>query len=90
MAEDLEFLKTPRLEYLSLKRNFLARFLDRTAWGDFGSEKQVIAIVSLLQYLEKTSLLAEQFPELSSEVTLDNKNLVLGQILRLCPFHQAI
>ena len=78
MAENLEFLNTPKLEYHSLKRNFLATFLDRTAWGR-------IAVASLLQYLEKTKLIAEQYPQLSSEVTIDYTNLVLGQILPLPP-----
>ena len=42
--------------------------------------------------MEQTRLLVEQFPELSSEVTLDNKQLVLGQILPLPPklFEQLI
>ena len=44
-----------------------------------------IAVASLLQYLEKTKLIAEQYPQQSSEVTIDYTNLVLGQILPLPP-----
>ena len=84
MAEDLLF-NSPTLQYLSLKKGFLGKFLDVKAWGEFGSKEQYIAVSGLLKYFEETKELAEQFPELKSDVILDNKNLVLEKIIPLPP-----
>ena len=81
IAMDPEWFNTPMLEYLSMKKEYLGKFLDSKQWGEFGSEKQVIAIFSFLEYFKKTRSLADQFPQLMSEITIENKNLVLQRTL---------
>ena len=81
MAEDLGLFNTPRLKYLSLKKRFFSRFLDPKVWGELGSKELVIAISGLLEYLEETMNLADEFPNLLSDVIVDNKNLLLGRVL---------
>ena len=39
MAEDPEWFNTPILQYLGMKKEFLGKFLDRNAWGEFGTKK---------------------------------------------------
>ena len=74
---------TPSLKYLSMKKKILEKFPDQESWGEFGTEKQVNALSSLLDYLARTRNLADQFPQLSSDIILDNKNLVVGRALPL-------
>ena len=75
MADDLG-LSTPRRQYLSCKRDFLSKFLNRKVWeGEYGSKEQLIAVSGLLDFLKRTRSLAEDFPKLSNEVTIENKNL---------------
>ena len=81
MAEDPEWFNTPMLKYLSMRKDFLGKFLDSEKWGEFGSKKQVIAISSLLDYFKRTRSLADQFPQLLSEITIEKKNLVIQRTL---------
>ena len=92
MSQDLHLFSSPRLQYLSMKRDFLRKFLDRRAWGEFGSTEQRVAVSGLLEYYKETENLAVTFPQLSSDVTIDNKNLVLEHILPFPPklFEQLI
>ena len=81
MARDYpEWFNTPLLTYLSMKKEFLGESLD---WGEFGTEKQVIALDSLLGYFKRTKNLADQFPQLASEITAENKNLLIQRTLCL-------
>ena len=82
MADDLGLI-SPRLKYLSLKKRFLGKYLDKRAWGEFGSKEQYIAVSGFLDYFAETKKLAEEFPELYSDVIVDNKNLVIEQIIPL-------
>ena len=63
MTEDLEIFNTPRLQYLSMRRNFLAKFLNMKSLGEFGSEGQLLAVSCLLDYFEETRSLACQHPQ---------------------------
>ena len=84
MAEDHpEWFNTPVLTFLSMRKEILGKFLDESSWGEFGTEKQVIAISSLLGYFKKTRNLADQFPQLSADVTVENKNLAIQRTLHL-------
>ena len=74
------WFNTPALTYLSMKKEFLGKTLD---WGEFGTEKQVIALASLLGYFKKTRNLADQFPQLSEEITVENKNMLIQRTLLL-------
>ena len=85
MTEDPEWFNTPMLQYLSMKKDFLGKFLHSRAWGEFGYREQVISITCLLDYYKKTMNLADQFPKLLNDVILDNKNLVLEHILPFPP-----
>ena len=85
MADDEGLFNTPKLTYLSLKKNFLDRFMIKGAWGEFGSREQAVAVSGLLAYFEETRSLADQFPHLSSDITVENKNLVLEHILPFPP-----
>ena len=85
MAEDPEWFNTPMLKYLSMKKDFLGKFLDITNWGEFGTDQQVIALSSLLDYFKRTRSLADQFPQLLNDVITDNKNLVIQRTLPLPP-----
>ena len=77
---------TPRLEYLSLKRAFLSKFLDWKAWeGEFGSREQLTALSSLLGFFQKTKRLAEEFLYIASDVNIGNKDLVINHILPFPP-----
>ena len=67
-----------------MKREFLSKFLHPKAWqGDFGSKELLDAFSSLLDFLHRTRKLGEEFPCLSSEVTIDNRNL---EVQRILPF----
>ena len=83
MDKDLACLNTPKLIYLAMKRSFLQKFLDRKAWGEFGSKQQLVAVSGLLDYYQKTKSLSEEFPQLKNDVIIDNKNVVLEGILPL-------
>ena len=74
---------TPHLKFISMKKDLLGKFPDQDSWGEFGSEKQIIALSTLLDYLKKTMDHADQFPQLLSDVILDNKNLVIKRDLYL-------
>ena len=83
MADDFG-LSSPRLQYLNWKRGFLSKFLDSKVWeGNFGSKERFLAVSGLLDYLKRTRSLAEDFPQISNEVTIDNKDLVTQHILPL-------
>ena len=85
MAEDLGIFNTPRLQYLNLKRNFLAKFLDPRAWGEFGSNEQLISVSALLNFFKEARSLAQSATEHLSEVILENKKLVTEHILPFPP-----
>ena len=72
-----EWFNTPILKYLSMKKEFLGDFQGNKHWGELGTQKQVIALSTLLEYLKKTRDLADQFPQLKDEIILHNKNLIL-------------
>ena len=74
---------TPTLKYLSMKKEIMGKFPDKESFGEFGTEKQIIALSSLLEYFRKTRNLSDQFTYLSSDIVLDNKNLVVGRVLPL-------
>ena len=74
---------TPSLKYLSMKKELLGQFPDEESWGEFGTERQVNAFSSLLDYFARTRNLADQYPQLLSDIILDNKNLVIGRGLPL-------
>ena len=74
---------TPTLKYLSMKKELMGEFPDKESFGEFGTEKQIIALSSLVEYFKKTRNLADQFTHLSSDIVLDNKNLVVGRVLPL-------
>ena len=82
MADNLGLFDTPMLRYLSMKRIFLEKFLDPKVWrGEFGSKEQIIALDGVLTYFQKTSNLAEEFPQLINDVVTENKNLIMQRIL---------
>ena len=84
MLEKPELFNTPMLRYLNIKRTFLEKFLDKGVWeGDFGSRELVIALDGVLDYFQKTSDLAEEFPQVLDSVANANKNLVLQHVLPL-------
>ena len=85
MSEDPELFYSPRLQYLSMKKTFLGKFLDRKVWGEFGSEEQLVAVSGLLEYYRETRSLSEHFPQILDEVIIDNKKLVLERVLPLPP-----
>ena len=72
---------TPSLKYLSMKKELLGQFPDEESWGEFGTERQIFAFSSLLDYFARTRNLADQFPQLLSEIILDNKNIVMKRVL---------
>ena len=72
---------TPSLKYLSMKKELLGQFPDEENWGKFGTERQIVAFSSLLDYFARTRNLADQFPQLLSEIILDNKNIVMKRVL---------
>ena len=74
---------TPYMKYLSMKKEILGIFSDKESWGEFGTERRIIALTSLLDYFRKTKLLADQFPHILNDVVLDNKNLVIQRVLHL-------
>ena len=74
---------TPTLKYLSMKKELMGKFPDKESFGEFGSEKQIIALSSLVDYFRKTRNFTDQFTHLSSDIVLDNKNLVVGRVLPL-------
>ena len=73
---------TPSLKYLSMKKELLGQFPDEETWGEFGTERQIIALSNLLDFFKKTRNLTDQFPQLLSEVIIDNKNLVIKRALK--------
>ena len=79
--EHPEWFNTPVLKYLAMKKEFVNTFSTRCAWGEFGTEQQVIAVSTLLDYLERTRNLSDQFPQLKDEIILENKNLILQRII---------
>ena len=84
MLEKPELFNTPMLRYLNIKRTFLEKFLDKGVWeGEFGSRELVIALDGVLDYFQKTSDLAEEFPQVLDSVANENKNLVLQHVLPL-------
>ena len=83
MAEDPEWFNTPMLKYLSMKKEFLGKFLHKRNWGEFGTYQQVIAFSSLIDYIKRTRSLADQFPQLLNDVISDNKKLVIERTLPL-------
>ena len=74
---------TPGMQYLSMKEEFLGSFLNDSTWGEFGTREEVIALSSLLEYFERTKQLADQFPQLLSDVIVDNKNLIIQRMVPL-------
>ena len=52
-----EWFNTPVLTYLSMKKELLAKFVNESYWGEFGTEQQIIAISTLLDYFEKTRII---------------------------------
>ena len=76
-----EWFNTPVLTFLSMRKNVLEKFVNESYWGEFGSEQQIIAVSSLLEYFEKTKTLADQFPHLMGEIVADNKNLLIQRNL---------
>ena len=50
VADYPEWFNTPVLTYLSMKKEFLGKTLE---WGEFGTDKQVIALSSLLESLQR-------------------------------------
>ena len=86
MSENPGLFDTPMLRYLSTKKTFLEKFMDSSVWGgEFGSREQVMALDSVLEYLENTSELSNQFPELRNSVLSESKNLIMQHILPLPP-----
>ena len=86
MADDDHGFSTPRLEYLSLKKKFLSKYLDRNVWkGEFGSKELHSAISNLLQFFDQTRRMAQDFPELENDITIGNKDLVMKRILPMPP-----
>ena len=74
---------TPAMEYISMKKEFLGGFPNEDTWGEFGTREEVLALSSLLDYFRRTMQLADQFPQLLNDVTVDNKNLVIQRIIPL-------
>ena len=76
-----EWFNTPLLTYVSMKKELLGKFVMESYWGEFGTEQQIIATSTLLDYFEKTRALADQFPHLKGEIVVDNKNLFIQRSL---------
>ena len=76
-------LDTPRLKYLRMKKEFLGEYLDSKVWGDFGSKEQLMAVTGLLEYLKKTRVLGDEYPHILGDVIVENKELILENILPL-------
>ena len=72
---------TPSLKYINMKKELLGYFPDEETWEKFGTERQLIALSNLLDFFKKTRNLTDQFPQLLSEVIMDNKNLVIKRAL---------
>ena len=84
MPEDHpEWFNTPVLQYLSMKKELLGKFEKSENFGEFGTEKQVIALSCLLEYFRMTRDLADQFPHLSNDITVENKNLLVKRVITL-------
>ena len=82
MADDDDFgFSTPRLDYLSLRKKFLSKHLDRNVWRVWLKR----AAYCHFQFFEDTKKMAEESPELESDITIDNKNLVVQRILPFSP-----
>ena len=75
--EGHELFNTPDLKYLTMKENFLQKYLFKENWGSHGSKQRVVAFDSMIKYLQKTRRLVDTYPSISSEVYRDNLRLIM-------------
>ena len=80
--EHPEWFNTPVLKYLAMKKEFLNTFT-KCEWGAFGTKQQVIAVASLLDYLDRTRNLSDQFPQIKEEIILENKKMFIQRIINI-------
>ena len=52
---------TPSLKYLSMKKELLGQFPDEDTWGEFGTERQIIALSNILDFFKKTRILTDHY-----------------------------
>ena len=73
--EEFGLFGSPRLQYLKKKEAFLKEFLFPENWGRKGSRKRVVAIDTVVKYLEDIKKLVEAYPSHLSGVESENVDL---------------
>ena len=52
---------TPSLKYISMKKELLGKFPDEETWGEFGTERKIIALSNILDFFKKTRILTDHY-----------------------------
>ena len=73
--EEFGLFGSPKLQYLEKKEEFLKEFLFPENWGRKGSKKRVVAINTVIKYLEDIKKLVDLYPLHLSGVESENVEL---------------
>jgi hypothetical protein len=73
--EEFGLFGSPKLQYLEKKEEFLKEFLFPENWGRKGSKKRVVAINTVIKYLEDIKNLVDLYPLHLSGVESENVEL---------------
>ena len=73
-------ISSPSEEYDNRKANFLTKFWDVSAWGNWVSRQRLVALDEFVEYLEQTVDLVDLDEDLKDQIYNNHVDILLGRI----------